>query len=64
MTPHNTNKDVAGYTLEELLCVAPKAFGIRTWIEGLTVCILDEPVRIGMMYVIYERLISVIAAHD
>lgn len=40
--------------MEELLYPVPKALGIRNWAEGLTVCMLDEPVRIGMMYVTKE----------
>jgi hypothetical protein len=51
MIPDPVNKEVSEYTAEELLYAVPTAFGIRDWVEGLTVCMLDEPVRIGMMYV-------------
>lgn len=51
MVPDPINKEVAEYTTEELLYTVPKAFGIRKWVEGLTVCMLDEPVRIAMMCV-------------
>ncbi|KAF9441672.1 hypothetical protein P691DRAFT_779721 [Macrolepiota fuliginosa MF-IS2] len=49
MTPNPINKDVATYTTEELLYLVPKAFGIRKWVEGLTICMLDEPIRVAMM---------------
>jgi hypothetical protein len=49
MVPHPINHEVAGYTTEELLYAVPTAFRIRDWVEGLTVCMLDEPVRIAML---------------
>ncbi|KAJ3562037.1 hypothetical protein NP233_g9826 [Leucocoprinus birnbaumii] len=49
MVPNIVNHEVAGYTTEELLYAVPTAFGIRDWVEGLTVCMLDEPVRKAML---------------
>ncbi|KAF5347780.1 hypothetical protein D9756_010264 [Leucocoprinus leucothites] len=49
MVPDPINNEVANYTTEELLYPIPTAFGIRNWFDGLTVCMLDEPVRIAMM---------------
>lgn len=46
------NKAIAGYTTEELLYTVPKIFGLRRWVEDLTICMLDEPIRIAMMYVL------------
>ncbi|KAJ3563637.1 hypothetical protein NP233_g8816 [Leucocoprinus birnbaumii] len=49
MAPNILNHEVAGYTTEELLYPVPTAFGIRNWVEGLTVCMLDEPARKAML---------------
>ncbi|RDB21931.1 Mycophenolic acid synthesis protein B [Hypsizygus marmoreus] len=49
MVPAQSNKDVAGYTTEELLHVLPEAFGIKQFARDITVCLLEDRVRIAMM---------------
>ncbi|KAF9446640.1 hypothetical protein P691DRAFT_761441 [Macrolepiota fuliginosa MF-IS2] len=51
MMPDPNNKGVAIYTTEESLYFVLKAFGIRKWIEGSTIYMLDEPIRVAMMYI-------------
>lgn len=51
MVPAQSNKDVAKYTTDELLHVLPEKFGIKALAERISVCLLDEPVRIAMMCV-------------
>lgn len=54
MVPAKSNKDVAGYTTEELLHAVPKIF--KQFFRNLSTCVLDEPVRIAMMYAFYFPL--------
>ncbi|EKM76918.1 hypothetical protein AGABI1DRAFT_122398 [Agaricus bisporus var. burnettii JB137-S8] len=49
MVANPINSAVAGYTMGELLYSVPNAFGLRRWVENLSTCLLDEPVRIAMM---------------
>lgn len=49
------NSAVAGYTMGELLYSVPNAFGLRRWVENLSTCLLDEPVRIAMMYYVFRK---------
>ena len=51
MVPAQTNHDVAAYTTEELLHAVPERFGIKNFARRLTICALNENVRIAMMYV-------------
>jgi hypothetical protein len=51
MVPAQTNKDIAGYTTDELLHVVPETFGIKNFSRNITVCLLDDPVRVAMMFV-------------
>ncbi|KAG9225506.1 hypothetical protein CCMSSC00406_0003009 [Pleurotus cornucopiae] len=50
MLPAQSNSDVAVGTTNELLHAAPEAFGIKDFLRRITVCLLDERVRIAMMY--------------
>lgn len=49
MVPAQSNNDVAEGTTNELLHAAPEAFGIKDFLRRITVCLLDERVRIAMM---------------
>ncbi|KII95824.1 hypothetical protein PLICRDRAFT_48769 [Plicaturopsis crispa FD-325 SS-3] len=50
MVPAETNRDVASYTVEEMLYVVPEAFGIKALMRRLVICLLQPHVRIAMMY--------------
>ena len=50
MIPAQTNHDVATYTTEELLHAVPEFFGLKNFCRRLTICALEESVRIAMMY--------------
>ncbi|KIK56553.1 hypothetical protein GYMLUDRAFT_76081 [Collybiopsis luxurians FD-317 M1] len=49
MVPAQTNHDVATYTTEELLHAVPERFGIKNFARRLTICALEENVRVAMM---------------
>ncbi|KAF9467635.1 hypothetical protein BDZ94DRAFT_1318601 [Collybia nuda] len=49
MVPAQTNKDVAGYTTDELLHVIPETFGLKNFFRNISICLLEEPVRIAML---------------
>ncbi|KAH7876367.1 uncharacterized protein C8R40DRAFT_1099507 [Lentinula edodes] len=49
MIPAQTNHDVATYTTEELLHAVPEFFGLKNFCRRLTICALEESVRIAMM---------------
>lgn len=51
MVPAETNRVVAGYTLDELLCPVPEAFGLRAFGVKIVLCLLDGITREAMMYV-------------
>jgi len=61
MIPNTTNRDVAGYTIDELLHSVPTTFGIKALATRILICILDEPIRVSMMQPAqpkYLRLLS------
>lgn len=49
MVPSQTNKDVAGYTTDELLFGCPEILGIKQFLKNLTICLLEDRVRIAMI---------------
>ncbi|KAK0462534.1 uncharacterized protein EV420DRAFT_1735087 [Desarmillaria tabescens] len=49
MVPAQTNHDVASLTTEELLHVVPESFGIKNFARRISICLLDDRVRITMM---------------
>lgn len=51
MVPAQSNKDVAGYTTEELLYPVPEIFGLKNFFRRISICLLEERVRIAMMFV-------------
>jgi len=60
MVPAQTNYDVAGYTTDELLFGCPERFGIKNFLRGVTVCLLDERVRISMMSVSHLLVLNLV----
>ena len=51
MVPDPINAEVASYTLDELLFAVPEAFGLKTLAQRISICLLEDPVRISMMFV-------------
>ena len=51
MIPAETNKEVAEYTLAELLSAVPIDFGLRSFVVRVALRLLEDRVRVGMMYV-------------
>ena len=51
MIPAETNKEVAGYTMAEPLPAVPIRFGLRSFAARVALCLLEDRVRVGMMYV-------------
>jgi hypothetical protein len=51
MVPAQTNHDVATYTTEELIHAIPELYGLKNFARRLTICALNDRVRIAMMYV-------------
>ncbi|KAJ3808301.1 hypothetical protein F5876DRAFT_67379 [Lentinula aff. lateritia] len=49
MIPAQTNRDVATYTTQELLHAVPEIFGLKNFCRRLTICAVEENVRIAMM---------------
>ena len=51
MIPAETNKEVAEYNMAALLSAVPIRFGLRSFAVRVALCLLEEWVRVGMMYV-------------
>ena len=51
MIPYETNKEVAGYTMAQLLSAVPIRFGLWSFAARVALCLLEDRVRVGMMYV-------------
>ena len=51
MVPDPVNAEVASYTLNELLFAVPDVFGLKTFAQRISICLLDDPVRISMLFV-------------
>ena len=45
MAPADTNKEVAGYSVEELLSSVPETFGLKAFCERIVICLMDDIVR-------------------
>ncbi|KAJ2929427.1 hypothetical protein H1R20_g7656, partial [Candolleomyces eurysporus] len=50
MVPDETNNLVAGYTVAELLYAVPNKFGMKSFAERVVIALLEERVRIAMLY--------------
>ena len=61
MVPAQTNRDVAGHTTDELLFGCPEKFGIKKFLQRVTVCLMEERVRIGMMLVSHVLILNLIS---
>lgn len=55
MVPAQSNRTVAGYTLDELLNAAPEKFGLKALGMRLSICLLDDITRKAMMYGTYFK---------
>ena len=51
MVPNLTSAEVAGHTLDELLFAVPRAFGLKAFAQRISICFLDDVVRVSMMFV-------------
>jgi len=51
MVPADTNREVAGYTVDELLGFVPETFGLKAFGERTVICLLEDIVRESMSYV-------------
>jgi hypothetical protein len=51
MVPADTNKEVAEYTVEELLSFVPETFGIKALGRRVVICLMEDTVRESMLYV-------------
>jgi len=51
MVPADTNKEVAGYTVEELLGFVPETFGMKALSRRIVICLMEDVVRESMLYV-------------
>ena len=51
MVPADTNKEVGGYTVEELLSFVPETFGIKALGQRVVICLMEDAVRESMSYV-------------
>jgi hypothetical protein len=51
MVPDPINAEVASYTLDELLFAAPEAFGLKTFAQRISICLLEDVVRVSMLFV-------------
>lgn len=49
MVPAQSNHDLAGFTLEELLAAVPEFCGLKAFARRLAMCAMDDNVREAMM---------------
>ena len=48
MIPADTNREVAGYTVGELLSHVPETLGMKAFGERATICLMEDTVRESM----------------
>ena len=51
MVPADTNREVAVYTVDELLGFVTETFGMKAFGEHLVICLMDDIIRGSMLYV-------------
>ena len=51
MVPDPINAEVAAHTMDELLFAVPKAFGLKNFAQGIAICLLEDVVRLSMLFV-------------
>lgn len=49
MIPADSNRLVANYTTDELIHVVPSSFGLKTFARNLSICALEDRVRLAML---------------
>jgi len=52
MVPADTNKEVAGYTVEELISFVPETFGVKALSRRIVICLMEDVVRESMLYAV------------
>lgn len=57
MIPAQSNKDMADWTMQGLHNVLPRFFGLGNFFGRLTICLLEDRVRIAMMFVFLHCLV-------
>ncbi|KAF8906990.1 hypothetical protein CPB84DRAFT_337320 [Gymnopilus junonius] len=50
MVPADSNHDMVGNTIDELLTAVPNAFGLKAFAEKVVISLSDDNVREAMMY--------------
>ena len=53
MVPADTNKEVAGYTVEQLLDLVPETFGLKAFSKRIMICLMEDVVRESTLYFLY-----------
>ena len=64
MIPAKSNKEVAEHTTAELLFGIPEAFGIRSFFRNLTICLLEDRVRIAMMFADFSFVLPALFSYS
>jgi hypothetical protein len=49
MVPDPINRDVSSFTTEEFLYGIPEALGLKSLFRNLSICLLEDRVRLAMM---------------
>lgn len=52
MVPADTNKEVAGHTIEELLSPVPESFGLKAFGRRIIICLMEDILRESTLYVL------------
>jgi len=53
MVPADTNKEVAGYTVEQLLDFVPETFGLKAFSTRILICLMEDVVRESTLYLLH-----------
>jgi hypothetical protein len=48
MVTADTNREVAGYTVDELISFVPENFGVKAFAERTVICLMEDVVRESM----------------
>ena len=51
MVPDPVNAEIASHTMNELVFAAPEAFGLKAFAQRISICLLEDVVRISMLFV-------------
>ncbi|PPQ67784.1 hypothetical protein CVT25_009088 [Psilocybe cyanescens] len=58
MVPAQSNHELAEYTLDELLSAVPRVLGLKTFGKRVAICLMDDRVRVAMMYPEQPKLLQ------